>query len=361
MTNESFAFLKSIEETPSVSGFEQPVARLVRKRMKPLADQISTDVHGNVLVALNPKGAVRVMLAGHIDQIGLMVRHVTDDGYLYFDAVGGIDKTVLPGLRVTVQNERGSVEGVIGRKPIHLMKPEDRDKGKVEMTDLWIDIGVKNKAEALERVAIADSVTFALGVTRLGEDLITGPGLDDKVGAFVVMEALRLVHERTRGKAARKLGCAVYAVATVQEEIGLRGAQTATFGIDPHVGIAVDVTHATDNPGAEKKLAGDVALGKGPVIRLGANINPVLGKLLLETARRRKIPHQIGDAPRGTGTDANIMQVTRAGVATAVLGLPNRYMHTPVEVCSLSDLESSAELLAETILRIDARTSFVPE
>lgn len=354
MREESFEFLRAMQETASVSGFEQPVARIIRKRMKPFADSITTDVHGNTLVALNPKGSPRVMLAGHIDQIGLMVRHVSDEGYLYFDQVGGIDKSVLPGSNVTVWTEGGAVEGVIGRKPVHLMKPEERDKGKVELTEVWIDIGAKDKSDALRRVAIGNPVTYQLGLVRLGDDFIASPGLDDKVGAWVVMEALRLASEKG------KLNCALFAVATVQEEIGLRGAHTSTFRIDPQVGIAVDVTHATDNPGADKRQAGDVALGKGPVIRVGANINPELGKLLIDTAKKGKIPNQVRDAPGATGTDANAMQITRAGVATGLIGIPNRYMHTQVEVCSLADLENSARLIAEAVGRIEGKMSFIP-
>lgn len=353
MQGEPFDFLKALEETPSVSGFEQPVGRIIRKRMKPFADEITTDVHGNTIVALNPKGKPRVMLAGHYDQIGLMVKHVADEGYIYFGTVGGIDATVLPGSRVTVHTRKGPVEGVIGRKPIHLMKPEERNQAKIEIQDLWIDIGAPNKEEALKRVSIADPVTYRLGMERLGDDLITSPGLDDKVGAFVVMEALRLAADK-------RIKCALYAVATVQEEIGLRGARTSCYGIDPLVGIAVDVTHATDNPGADKKLAGDIALGKGPVIDLGPNINPDLGELLIETAKARKIPYQIAAAPGATGTDANAIQVSRSGVAAGLISIPNRYMHTQVEVVSLTDLENSARLLAEAIARIDPKMDFIP-
>jgi tetrahedral aminopeptidase len=353
MRDESLAFLKEMEETPSVTGFEQPVARIIRKRMGPFADGITTDVHGNVTAVLNPKGVPKVMLAGHMDQIGLMVRHIDDQGFIYFSAVGGVDASVLPGTRVTVHNKRGPVEGVIGRKPIHLMKEDERNKTKIELTDLWLDIGVSSKEQALQRVAIADPVTYRLGMTRLGEDLITSPGLDNKVGAFVVMEALRLAKERG-------IKCALYAVATVAEEIGLRGARTSCFDIDPLVGIAADVTHATDNPGADKKQAGDIALGKGAVIDLGANINPVLGELFVKTAQEEKIPHQICAAPGATGTDANAIQISRSGVAAGLISIPNRYMHTQVEVCSLTDLESCANLIAATLARITAETSFIP-
>jgi len=354
MREESFTFLKAMEETPSVSGFEQPVARIIRERMKPFADKITTDVHGNTIVTLNPKGNPRVMLAGHYDQIGLMIRHINDEGHLHFSTVGGIDATVLPGSRVTIHTKKGAVEGVIGRKPVHLMKEEERGKSKIELTDLWIDIGAKNKADAARRVSVADPVTYKLGLQRLGKDAVTSPGLDDKVGAFVVMEALRLA-------AAKPLKCALFAVATCQEEVGLRGARTSCYGLDPAVGIAVDVTHATDNPGADKRMAGDIALGKGAVIERGANINPALGELLIDTARKKKIPYQLSAAPGATGTDANAMQISRSGVAAALISIPNRYMHTQVEVISLSDLDACAKLIAETVTRIDTRTNFIPQ
>lgn len=354
MRAESLSFLQELLETPSVSGFEQPVGRIVRRRMKKAADEISTDVHGNTIVALNPKGSPRIMLSGHCDQIGLMVRHINEEGYIYFGTVGGIDATVLPGSRVTIHAAAGPIEGVIGRKPIHLMKQEERNQGKVEVTDLWIDIGTQKKAETEKLVRIGDPISYKLGMERLGKDYITSPGLDDKVGTYVVMEALRQL-------STRKPRCAVFAVASVQEELGLRGARTSCFGLDPLVGIAVDVTHATDNPGADKRVAGDLALGKGPVIDLGANINPALSDLLIDTAGKKKIPYQLAAAPNATGTDANAMQITRGGVATAIIGVPNRYMHTQVEVVSLSDLEACAKLLAETLARITDKTNFIPQ
>lgn len=355
MNKEPFEFLKQIEETPSVSGFEMPVARIVRKRMKPFADKIETDVHGNVIVALNPKAPTRVMLAGHMDQIGLMVRYINDEGFIYFDAVGGIDNTVLPGSMLTIHTDSGPIPAVIGRKPIHLMKPEERNSGKIERTDLWIDTGLGKKSDVMKKVKVGDVVTYQLGLHRLGDDLIASPGLDNKVGTWIVMEALRIAAETG------KIKCGLFAVATVQEEIGLRGARTSCFGIDPQVAIAVDVTHATDNPGADKKVAGDIALGKGAVIERGANINHKLYELFVKTAEKRKIAHQLDCSPGGTGTDANAMQISRAGTAAGLISVPNRYMHTQVEVCSLRDLQACAELLAHTVLQIDSKSSWIPE
>ncbi len=353
MRTESYDFLKSIEETPSPSGYEQPVARIVRKRMAKYADQITTDVHGNVIAALNPKAEVKVMLAGHMDQIGFLVNHVTDAGYIHVGAVGGIDNAVLPGSRVTIHTKKGPIEGVMGRKAIHLMKPEERNSGKIELADLAVDIGAKDKKEALEHVEIGDPITYRLGVTKLLNDRIVSPALDNKVGTFVVMEALRLCSES-------KINVGLYSVATVQEEIGLRGARTSCYKIDPLVGIAVDVTHASDYAAIDKRVAGDVQIGKGPVIERGANINPIVSDLFLDTAKKKKIPYQVAAAPGATGTDANAMQISRAGVAAGLISIPNRYMHTQVELCSLVDLEQAAILIAETIKRIDKRTSFIP-
>ena len=353
MRPESLEFLKTLIETPSPSGFEQPAQRLVREYAGQFADEVRTDVHGNVIAIKNPDGYPRVMLAGHCDQIGMMLTHITDDGYLYFAPIGGIDAAVMPGLPVCVHGREGCVPGVIGRKAVHLMKPEERDKAKHDLGELWIDIGAKTKEEAAKLVQVGDAATFALTFQPLQQDLVAGPGFDDKVGSFVVMEALRLV-------ARRKLKCAVYAVSTVQEELGLRGARTSAYGIDPQVGIAVDVTHATDYPGADAKRTGEVKLGAGPAICRGANINPPLRELLEETAGKKKLPWQLEPAPGATGTDANAIQISRAGVATALVAIPNRYMHTPVEIVSLSDLENAAKIIAECVARIKPEMDFIP-
>jgi len=352
MRKESYDFLKRMQETPSPSGFEQPVQRIVRERMKPFADTIETDVHGNVIVGLHPKGSPRIMLAGHCDQIGMMVRYIDDKGFIFFAQIGGIDPSVMPGSRVMIHTKHGPVDGVIGRKPVHLMKPEERG-GKIELRELWIDIGTKDKKETQQVVSIGDPVTFRLEMVHLGDDAVTSPAFDNKAGTWVVMEALRLC-------ASKKIKCALFAVSTVQEEIGLRGAKTSCYGLDPQVGIAVDVTHATDYPDIDKRVNGDLKLGAGPSISTGPNINPVLKERFLKTAKAKRIKFQIEAAPGGTGTDANVIQLTRAGVATALVSIPNRYMHTQVEVVSQSDLEATARLIAETVATIDRKTSFIP-
>ncbi len=353
MRKESYEFLKTIQETPSPSGFEQPVQRVVRDRMKRHADSIETDVHGNVIVGLNPKGSPRVMLAGHCDQIGMMVNYIDDKGYIFFTAIGGIDPSVVPGSRLVIHTAHGPVDGIIGRRPIHVLKPEERG-AKIELREMWVDIGAKDKKEVERVVRIGDPITFRLEMSHLGSDFVTSPGLDNKCGTFVVMEALRLC-------TVKKLKCALFAVSTVQEEVGLRGAKTSCYGVDPHVGIAVDVTHATDYPDIDKRANGDVKMGAGPTISRGANINPKLEAMLTATAKAKRIPVQFEGSPGGSGTDANAIQLTRGGVATSLVGIPNRYMHTQVEVVSLSDLQAAAKLIAETVAKIGPRTSFIPD
>jgi len=353
LRKESYNFLKALQETPSPSGFEQPVQRIVRKRMKPFASSLETDVHGNVIVGLNPKGSPRVMLAGHCDQIGLMVNYIDENGFIFVLAIGGLDPSVLPGSRVVVHSKHGPIDAVIGRKPVHVLKPEERG-AKIELRELWVDIGAKNKKETEQVVSVGDPITFRLEMVHLGNDLVTSPAFDNKCGTFVVMEALRLC-------SIKRIKCALFAVSTVQEEVGLRGARTSCYGVDPQVGIAVDVTHATDYPDIDKRINGDIKIGGGPTISTGANINPPLEAMLVKTAKTRKIPIQMEAAPGGTGTDANAIQLSRAGVATALVSIPNRYMHTPVEVVSLGDLDAAARLIAETVAAIDGKSKFIPQ
>ena len=355
MEKESKEFLYNLLTTPSPTGFEQPVQRIVRARMKKYADSVETDLHGNVIVGFNTKAKRRVLLAGHCDQIGFMVKHITPEGFIYISGLGGIDSGVLPGAAVTIHSNGKQIHGVVGRKPIHHQTGEERANMKLDIEKIWIDIGAKNKKEVEKVVDIGDPITFRLGVTELGKDLISSPGLDDKVGLFIAMEALRLVSTAT------KLNVAVFAVSTVQEEVGLRGAHTATYSVDPEVGIAIDVVAASDNPGNENGKMVPMKLGAGPAVERGPNINPVVEKLLFAAAKKAKVPHQPLAQSRLLGNDANAIQITKGGVATAAIGVPNRYMHTQAEICSLQDLENSARLLAEFLKSISLKTDFRPQ
>jgi len=354
MEKESFDFLRRYMESISPSGFEEEASLLWRKQADRFADRTWVDVHGNSFALVNEGGSPRVMLAGHADEIGLMITYIDEKGYLSFTGIGGWDPQILPGQRVRIRGKAGLVLGIIGRKPIHLLQEEERKK-VVKMEDLWIDIGVKDKEEAASLVEIGDPAVLDYGFAELRNDLVVARGFDDRIGAFVVLEAARLL-------ATMNPKASIYAVATVQEEIGLRGARTSAFGIDPKVGIAVDVGFATDTPGmeTEKKKVGEFAMGKGPIIARGPNINPRLHKLIVETAKEADIPYQIEGAPRGTGTDANAIQLARAGVATGLISVPNRYMHSPCEIVHLTDLENACRLIAHTVAKIDETTNFLP-
>jgi endoglucanase len=352
MHDASFAFLKNILETPSPSGYERPVQDLVRAWGAQHADEVRTDRHGNVIAVLNPGAGPRIMLAGHCDQIGLMVQHIDDNGFLYVQPIGGWDMQILLGQNLTVWAKDGPIHAVVARRAPHLLTNEERNKVP-QFQDVWLDAGFKDRKEAESLVTAGDAVTFALGYRDLRNSLAASPAMDDKVGLWVVMETLRLLK-------GRPLQAAVYAVSTVQEEIGLRGATTSTYGIHPTVGVAVDVCHATDTPGNDKKQIGDTKLGAGPVLFRGPNINPRVFERLHEAARNHEISVQVKGAPRGTGTDANAMQLSRDGVAAGLVGIPNRYMHSPVEVVHLEDLEQAARLLAEFCLTVTPQADWTP-
>jgi putative aminopeptidase FrvX len=332
-------FLSRLLHAPSPSGYEQPVQALVRDYLAACADEIRTDAHGNVIGIKNPLAATRMLLAGHCDQIGLIVQYIDGDGFISVQPIGGWDPIQLVGARVTIQAAGGPVAGVMSRKPIHLLTEEER-KQVPKMKDLWIDIGATDKADAESVVRVGDCVTLELRMQELRHGLVSAVAMDDKIGLWVVLEAFR------RAAAAGPLPCALFVASTVQEEIGLRGAQTSAHAVDPHVAIAVDVTHATDCPTIDKKSEGDVALGKGPVVYRGPNMSPRVVDRLLAAATAGSIPVQLAASGRATPTDANALQITRGGVATGLVSIPNRYMHSAVETVSLDDADRAADLLA---------------
>lgn len=351
MESSAHDFLKRILESPSPSGYERPVQEVVREYARAFAEEVLTDTHGNVIACRNPGAPLRVMMAGHCDQIGLLVSYIDKEGFLYTQTIGGWDPQQLIGQRMTIWTRDGAVPAVIARKPIHLLDADERKK-VVEAKDLWLDIGAKNKEEAQGIVRIGDPVTLELGYQEMRNGLANSPGMDNKSGLWVVMEALR--------RAGPALDCSLYAVSTVQEEIGLRGARTSAYGIDPQVGVAVDVTHATDCPTINKKHEGEITLGGGPVIFRGPNMNPVVTERLVAAADAKRITYQLSAIGRATPNDANTIQVSRAGVATGLISIPNRYMHSAVETISLDDLDRAADLLAEFATRLQPEDSFTP-
>ena len=345
---EPLEFLEKLMGTISPSGFEQEAVDLWKSRTEQFAENVSIDVHGSCIAVLPKPEALKVMLAGHIDEVGYMVNYIDKDGYIYFSCVGGIDLHLVPGQRVWIKTKTKRVLGVIGKKPIHILEASERKK-VATIDQLWIDIGSSNCEQTKQIVEIGDIAVPAVGFEVLSEDRVVGRGFDDKSGAFVVSEVLRQLSG---------VDCpvAVHGVATVQEEIGLRGAQTSAYGINPDIGIAIDVGFATDFPGMDKKKIGEVDIGKGPIISRGPNINHKVFDLLVKVAKEENIPYQVVAAPRATGTDANAIQLTRQGVATALISIPLRYMHTPVELISLIDVENTIKLIKAFILKLDKNT-----
>jgi putative aminopeptidase FrvX len=352
MESQALEFLKRLLHAPSPSGYERPIQDVVRQYVTGFADAVTTDVHGNVIVARNSQAPLRLMFAGHCDQIGLIVTQIDDQGFIYTQAIGGWDPQQLIGQRMVIWSDTGAVPAVISRKPLHLLTDEER-KQVVKQEDIWLDIGARDKAEASAIVRIGDPVTLQLGFQELRNNLANAPGMDNRTGLWVVIEAFRRACQQP-------LGCALFAASTVQEEIGLRGAKTSAFAIDPHVGIAVDVTHATDCPKIDKRQQGVVSLGKGPVIFRGPNMNPVVTRKLIDICRQREWPFQLSAIGRATPNDANMLQICRAGVATGLVSIPNRYMHSAVETISLDDIDRAADLLAAFANQLSSADDFTP-
>ncbi len=351
LTDSSFAFLKRLLDTPGPSGFEHAPARVWREEAKKFAT-VRADVVGNSIATVEGGGGPTIMLAGHIDEIGVIVTYNDDNGFAFIEAIGGWDPQVLVAHRIRFLGQKGDVHGVIGKKPIHLMKPEVREKAS-KMTDLWVDIGTTSRTETLEYLNVGDAGVIDTRLLELPNGRIVSRSIDDRIGAFVVLEALRRYAENPG--AAR-----VVAVATTQEEIGYSGggARVAAHHVNAQMAIAVDVTFATDHPSVEKKEVGDHKLGGGPVLTRGSVISPVVFRLLKTAADAASIPYSLHAAGRVTSTDADAIQLSREGVATGLVSIPNRYMHSPNEMVSLDDVERAAELIAATCRLVTAETDF---
>jgi endoglucanase len=352
---ESLGFLKRLLDTPGPSSFEAAPARIWRTEAQSFADSVQADVAGNSFATVNTGGGPRIMFAGHIDEIGVMVTHIDDEGFLSFDTIGGWDHQVFVGQRVILLGRSGQVTGVVGKKAIHLMEREERDKvSKVE--DLWIDVGATNRVEAEARLRIGDPGVLAAGVIEFPNGRLVSRCIDNRIGAFVVLEALRLL-------AQDRPQAMVSAVATTREEIAATGggARSSANRLEPDTAIVVDVTHATDYPGIEKRKHGDYRLGGGPAISRGASVSELVFEMLVETAVAESIPYSIEAASRDTHTDAEAIFNAHRGVATGLVSIPNRYMHSPNEMVALDDLERTARLLAAFARKLTPDTSFVPQ
>lgn len=332
-------FLVDLLDARSPTGAEYEAQVVVDREIEPIADVYRRDTMGNRLATIHPEGDPSILFAGHIDELGLIITYINDKGFIYFDTLGGHDKSMISGRRVSILTQAGTVKGVTGKRAIHLMSPEDRKK--VPQThEIWIDIGAKSKEEALERVQIGDTAVYDQSFELVHGSVAVARAFDDKAGAYAVMAALRRLSEEKASLAAK-----VTAVATTQEEIGTRGAITAAYSEQPDFAIAVDVGHATDSPDCDPRKYGEFKQGGGPIVCRGPNINPILFKRIIQCAEAESIPYQIEADPRPTGTDARAIQVAKSGIATGLLSIPLRYMHTPSELVDLQDIESTVQLL----------------
>ncbi len=353
MEEKSFEFLKKLMSTRSPAGFEYESRKVWKDELMNYSDRIEADYHGNLCAILNEGAKPRILLAGHLDEIGFMVRYIDDDGFIYFRTIGGVDTSIIQARKVIIRSRNGDITGVIGRKAIHLLGSEERDKAP-SIDNMFIDIGAKDGKEAKELIEIGDTITYDNGIMELRNNIYASRSFDDKAGAFISAEVLKNLYQRKD-----ELKASVWASGTCQEEAHTRGVSSLTHRIKPDIGIAIDMTFSIDTPHSNPKKHGGVKLGKGPALARGANTNPKLLEMMIEICKEKNIPYQLEAEPAGNGTDADPMQ-TISGGATALLSVPIRYMHTQYEVLNMSDVDSSIKLLTELCIRIDEETDFIP-
>jgi len=341
MRKESLEFLKELLSAPTPSGREAPGQRIWCDYARQFADEVRTDAYGNAVAVLNAEGDPKIMIDGHVDEIGLMVKYIDDKGFVYVQRIGGVDPALIRGKRVNIHAAKGVVRGVIAAPAIHL-----RDRGKEakppKMHESYVDIAARDGADARKKVAVGDAITFVDDFEMLSRNVAVARAFDNRVGTWVAIEALRQL-------AKRRPPAAVYACSSVQEEVGLAGARMNVVNVRPDAALVVDVTHATDIPGVDQKLHGEVKMGKGPTISIGRENHPVLVDRLRKAAGAKKIPVQFEAFSLTGGTDAFAIYTHNGGVPAVVVSVPNRYMHTTVEMLDLRDLQRTADLLAAFI------------
>jgi len=344
--------LRRLLTAPGPSGYETPASEVWREAAGAFAEVTSNTMGSSVARVKGTAGGPTVAIMSHIDEIGVMVRHIDDKGYLRFGGVGGWDSTILAGQRVDVMTRNGRLPGVVGKKPIHLMESEERSKAP-EMKDLYIDIGAKDGEDARKMVREGDVAVIAAEPVELPNDRIISRALDNRLGCYIALRAAQLVAEA--GGAAGD----VCAVAAVQEETDLAGARAVAYELEPAAAIVVDVTFASDQPGVDADRVGKHELGSGPTIGRGAMLHPKLFDLLADAAEAESIGYTIEAFARFTGTDADEIHLSRAGIPTVTVGVPTRYLHSPIELVQLSDVEAAARLIAAAARRLPADATFL--
>ena len=353
MREPSLDFLRTLVNTPSPTGFEVRGQRVWLDYVKAFADETFSDTYGNCVAILNKGGSPRLMLAAHADEIALTVNYIDDSGFIYVRKMGGVDAAITRAQRVIIHSRHGDVKGLVANIAPHLTRENDKESKAPKIHELFLDIGVTTRKEAEKLIQIGDPITLAGDFSVLRDDRVVARALDNRVGTFAVAEALRLLKE-----AGKKLHAEICVVSNVQEEVGLMGVRQIAYSLQPDVAVIVDVTHATDCPGVSKHQHGDVKLGGGPAITHGGPNQPDVVARIEQVAKAKKIPLQHEAVSTSSGTDASAVYWTRGGIATALIGLPCRYMHSPVESVSLKDLEKIPELLAAFAQSLKAGEQF---
>jgi endoglucanase len=352
MRDASLRFLRQLVNTPSPVGHETRGQRVWLDYAKQFADETYSDAYGNCVAVLNKGGGPRIMLAAHADEIAMSVNYIDESGFIYVRRMGGVDAAITKAQRVVIHTRNGPIKGVVGNVAPHLTK-QDGDPKPPKIHDIFIDIGVSKRSDAEKLLRIGDPITLADEFDILRGDLAVARAFDNRIGTFAVAEALRLLSD-TKGK----LKAEICAVSNVQEEVGLLGARQIAYSLKPDIALVVDVTHATDYPTVSKAQHGDIKIGGGPAVTHGGCNHPEIVKRIEEVAKAKKIPLQHEAMSATSGTDTDVIFWTRGGIASALISLPNRYMHSPVEVVSLKDLEQIPQLLAGFALSVKRGENF---
>ena len=352
MRKESLAFLEELVNTPSPTSYETRGQRVWLDYVSQFADETHHDKYGNCVAIFNKGAGPRIMLAGHADEIALSVNYIDNNGYIWVKRMGGVDAIVSKAQRVTVHSSKGPVTGVVGNSPPHLQRVDGEPKAP-KITDLFVDIGCDSRKASEKRVRVGDPITVNQNFEILHKDVAVARAFDNRIGTWAVAEALRLL------ASSKKLNTEVCAVSNTMEEVGLFGARQIAYSLHPDVALVIDVTHATDYPGINKQSHGDINIGKGPTITHGICNHPEVVKRIEQVAAKAKIPLQHETVSATSGTDTDAVFWTRGGIPSALISLPNRYMHSPVEVVNLKDLEQMPKLMAgfcETVKKNDTFT-----
>ncbi len=344
--NKSRQFLEDLLITPSPTGYEKAGVKVWKEYTEQFADEVVTDAYGSAAAKINTSGDVAtVMLEAHCDEIGMVVQHISDQGFVYVNKLGGSDSTIARAKKVFIHNKRGRVVGVTGNTAIHLQSNKNGGGKQPAWKDIYVDIGVTSKEEALELVQIGDPITFTSDIEFLNDDILTGRALDNRMGGYIIAEALRKIKERRKD-----LKVNVIALNSVQEEVGGFGARMMSYRFMPDVALVTDVTHSTDTPGIDQKEHGTVELGKGPALQHGGANHPKVVDFLEEVCEKAEIDVQHEATSVRTGTDTDSIFYQQTGIPSALISLPLRYMHSPVETCNMNDVEDLISLMVEAVL-----------